>query len=196
VRKIYSDNTLSHGLIGFDILKTDNGSQLYTTKALSSYAGHTLIFSLTCTLVTTTTSTVVVTMHREGSLYVAKPGYHLPEPQVNKLCFTNNNVKFQSAEDLQIYMDDIKDDKFCLSLFANHKHSYSFLTPDCPFLTLTLVTPYKVDCDKDQNNLTMCNRSDTLDLVVIYDMFYSVLRMRRAHSLTLSSQLTSLLMIQ
>ena len=118
---------------------------------------------------------MVETIHREGSLYVAKPGNHLPEPQVDmfyvlwgaedRLIYSDDVKndkfrKFQSPEDLHIFVNEIEDNKFHLSLFANHQHAYSFQTPDCPFLTLTSVTPYGVDCVKDQNNLTMCNRSD------------------------------------
>jgi hypothetical protein len=65
VRKTLYDTTwFDLKLIGFDFLKADNNSKFSMTKPLSSYAGHTILCSLTCTLVITTTSTVVVTIHK------------------------------------------------------------------------------------------------------------------------------------
>ena len=67
------------------------------------------------------------------------------------------NLQLQGPEDLHIYPEDIKVDQFRLSLYANHHQQYSFKTPDCPFLTLALVTPYQVNC-QELKNLTMCTR--------------------------------------
>ena len=105
------------------------------------------------------TTTVLATVTKDGALYVARPGYHLPEPQVTKLRYTSTyfRTNFQDPDDLHIYMNNIKDDKFHLSLYVNQNHPYNFQTPDCSFLKLHLVTPYTVDCS-DLKNLTMCTR--------------------------------------
>ena len=95
----------------------------------------------------------------DGTLYVARPGYNLPEPQVTKEgIVTMQTLLFQGPGDLLIYPEEIKDNKFRTSLYGDQHHPYEFRTPDCPFLKLELVSPYEVDC-QDLENLTICTRS-------------------------------------